>query len=114
MALDIFSVQSSSPRSEGSKRSLPQDFAPSALEVSQEALRAMPADLQATIRDIQKVSEAFNRRLSFSVNEKIGQVVVKVIDNDTDKVVREIPPVELQHVYERLREAIGLLFDKSA
>ena len=73
-----------------------------------------PADLRTAIRDIQRVSEAFNRRLSFSINEKLGQVVVKVIDNDTDKVVREIPPTELQHVYERIREAIGLLFDKSA
>ena len=74
----------------------------------------MPADLEATLRDIKRVSEAFNRRLSFSVNEKLGQVVVKVIDNDTDKVVREIPPSELQRVYERIREAIGLLFDQSA
>ena len=73
-----------------------------------------PDDLKAAIRDIQRVSEAFNRRLSFSFNEKLGQVVVKVIDNDTDKVVREIPPAELQHVYEQIREVIGLLFDKSA
>jgi flagellar protein FlaG len=75
---------------------------------------SVPADLEATLRDIKRVSEAFNRRLSFSVNEKLGQVVVKVIDNDTDKVVREIPPSELQRVYERIREAIGLLFDQSA
>jgi flagellar protein FlaG len=74
----------------------------------------IPGDLQTTIRDLQRISEAFNRRLSFSLNEKLGQVVVKVIDNDTDKVVREIPPTELQHVYERIREVVGLLFDKSA
>ncbi|HTX72067.1 MAG TPA: flagellar protein FlaG [Rectinemataceae bacterium] len=73
-----------------------------------------PAQLQSMIHDMQKVSEAFNRRLSFSINEKLGQVVVKVIDSDTDKVVREIPPVELQRVYERIREVIGLLFDKKA
>ncbi len=74
----------------------------------------IPSDLKTTIRDLQRVSETFNRRLSFSLNEKLGQVVVKVIDNDTDTVVREIPPAELQRVYERIREVIGLLFDKSA
>lgn len=83
-------------------------------QAAAKAAEAAPVDLKTAIRDIQRVSEAFNRRLSFSINEKLGQVVVKVIDNDTDKVVREIPPTELQHVYERIREAIGLLFDKSA
>lgn len=74
----------------------------------------IPSDLQQTIRDLERVSAAFNRRLSFSLNEKLDQVVVKVLDADTDKVVREIPPAELQHVYERIREVIGLLFDKEA
>ncbi|MGO8695128.1 MAG: flagellar protein FlaG [Rectinemataceae bacterium] len=35
-------------------------------------------------------------RPSFGASGKLGQVVVKVIDSNTDKVVREIPPVELQ------------------
>lgn len=114
MALDVSSIQSSSPHAEGSKRAPAAEAATTEAGPAIASEAKLPADLQETIRDIQRVSEAFNRRLSFSVNEKIGQVVVKVIDNDTDKVVREIPPTELQHVYERIREAIGLLFDKSA
>ena len=43
-----------------------------------------------------------------------GSGTLSVIDTDTDKVVREIPPKELQNVYERIREAIGLLLDESA
>ena len=112
MALDVSSVQGNSPILDSSRRAV----APESVAVAAEmGIGAKPqADLEATIRDIKRVSEAFNRRLSFSVNEKLGQVVVKVIDNDTDKVVREIPPAELQQVYERIREVIGLLFDKSA
>jgi flagellar protein FlaG len=78
------------------------------------AALSAPEDLKTMIRELQRVSETFNRRLSFSLNEKLGQVVVKIIDNDTDKVVREIPPVELQRCDERIREVLGLLFDKSA
>jgi flagellar protein FlaG len=114
MALDVSSIQSSSPHADGSKRTLAAEAAMTEAGPAVASESKLPVDLEETIRDIQRVSEAFNRRLSFSVNEKIGQVVVKVIDNDTDKVVREIPPTELQHVYERIREAIGLLFDKSA
>ena len=74
----------------------------------------IPSDLQQTIREMQKVSDAFNTHLSFSVNQKLDSIVVKVVDSQTDKVVREIPPAELQHVYEAIRETIGLLFDHKA
>jgi uncharacterized FlaG/YvyC family protein len=114
MALDLSSIQTSQKPNEGAVRlpgapvsHLPYDGTPKAGPEVQ-------GDLKSAIHDLQRVSEAFNRRLSFSLNEKLGQVVVKVIDADTDKVVREIPPKELQRVYERIREVIGLLIDKSA
>jgi flagellar protein FlaG len=78
------------------------------------AAPVIPSDLQQTIRDMQKLSDAFNTHLSFSVNQKLDSIVVKVVDSQTDKVVREIPPAELQHVYEAIRETIGLLFDHKA
>jgi len=116
MALDVSSLQISSPSPLDAPRHGPgpAEAAPDPAASAEKPVAEVPSDLKTVIRDLQRVSETFNRRLSFSLNEKLGQVVVKVIDNDTDKVVREIPPVELQHVYERIREVIGLLFDKSA
>lgn len=73
-----------------------------------------PVSMEAVLSELTSVSAAFSKRLSFSLNEKLDQVVVKVIDNDTDKVIREIPPAELQHVHERIREVIGILFDERA
>jgi len=115
MALDVSSIQTVSPiQREGTPHIQAAAVEGSAPQAPETAMADIPGDLQTAIRDLQRVSEAFNRRLSFSLNEKLGQVVVKVIDNDTDKVVREIPPTELQHVYERIREVMGLLFDESA
>lgn len=113
MALDVSSIQSASPALPEGQRRAPILQGAGAAGDSRPPIE-VPNDLKSTIRDLQRVSEAFNRRLTFTLNEKLGQVVVKVIDNDTDKVVREIPPTELQHVYERIREVLGLLFDKSA
>ena len=73
-----------------------------------------PVPMDVILGELSSVSAAFDRRLSFSINEKLDQVVVKVIDTDTDKVIREIPPAELQHVHERIREVIGILFDERA
>jgi uncharacterized FlaG/YvyC family protein len=111
MALDVTSIHTSQQASFDQSK---QARAPLDKDRVALAVESLPTDIRAAIGDLQRVSEAFNRRLSFSLNEKLGQVVVKVIDNDTDKVVSEIPPTELQHVYERIREVIGLLFDKSA
>lgn len=73
-----------------------------------------PVSMDTLLGELTKVSAAFNKRLTFSINEKINEVVVKVIDTDTDKVIREIPPAEIQHVHERIREVIGILFDEKA
>jgi flagellar protein FlaG len=112
MALDVSSIQASPHMPlEGSRYA---QAAVAEMAAERSAAVQAPADLAKAVSDLQQISVTFNTRLSFSLNEKLDQVVVKVIDNDTDKIVREIPPSELQHVYERIREVIGLLFDESA
>ncbi|TVQ39894.1 MAG: flagellar protein FlaG [Spirochaetaceae bacterium] len=70
------------------------------------------ADLDTVLAELQGVSRIFDRRLQFSVNRDLDQVVVKVIDKSTDRVIKEIPPAELQRVHSRIREAIGLFVDE--
>jgi len=71
-----------------------------------------PEEVQRMLREIVNFSDTFNRRLKFSVNRDLDQVVVKVIDRSTDKVIREIPHEGLQRLHLRLKEAMGLLFDE--
>ncbi len=62
---------------------------------------------------IQKISDMFDRKLQFQVSNELGQVIVKVIDSSTDKIIREIPSAEIQKLQIRIKEALGLLFDES-
>jgi flagellar protein FlaG len=64
-------------------------------------------------RELQDLTQSFNKRLSFRYNDQLDQMVVKVIDRDTDTVIKELPPSELLRVHLRIREAIGLLLDES-
>ena len=75
-------------------------------------LNTPDVDFEQIAEDLQLVTEAFNRRLKFSINKELGQVVVKVIDKETDKVIKELPPEEIQRLHVRIREAIGLLIDE--
>jgi flagellar protein FlaG len=69
-------------------------------------------EIEQYVKDLLNVSHAFNRKLKFSINRELNEVVVKVIDSETDKVIREIPPEELQKLHARIREAIGVLIDE--
>lgn len=51
-------------------------------------------------------------QLSFTFHRETKSLIVKVIDPDTNKVIREIPPEELLELAARIQEMIGILFDK--
>ncbi|MDR2716542.1 MAG: flagellar protein FlaG [Treponema sp.] len=62
--------------------------------------------------DIEQVSQTFNKKLQFVVDHQSNEVIVKVIDKTTDKVIKVLPPEELQRLHRRLKEAIGFLFNE--
>ncbi len=53
-----------------------------------------------------------NVGLNFSVHESTGRTIVKVIDKETEKLIREIPSEELLNMADKMGEMIGILFDK--
>ena len=76
------------------------------------ARNAKTPDLKQTASNLEQISLAFNRRLKFVVDEDSRQIIVKVIDNETDKVIKVLPPEELQRLHSRIRETMGFLFDR--
>lgn len=63
--------------------------------------------------DLKRLEASFNRRLQFEVNMDSNEVIIKVIDKNTDKVIKELPPEDLQRLSRSLRESMGVLFDES-
>jgi len=70
------------------------------------------AEIEAQAKALERTFLAFNRRIKLSVNDEINQVIIKVVDGETDKVIKEIPPEEIQHLIARIKETIGLLVDE--
>ncbi len=64
------------------------------------------------MKQVLKIPNVLNRKLSYSVNKELNQVVVKVVDSRTDKVIRVIPSEALLKLHSRMKEVIGLLFDE--
>ena len=71
-----------------------------------------PQMVQSTAVNLEKLGNAFSKKLQFVVDHSSHEVIVKVIDKETDKVIKELPPEELQRLHSNLKEAFGLLFDE--
>jgi flagellar protein FlaG len=69
-------------------------------------------DVGKAARDLERISSTLNKELKFIVDYKSHEIIVKVIDPETDKVVNILPPEELRRVHSRIKETIGVLFDE--
>ena len=77
-----------------------------------EVQRPQPPELRQTVAELEKISHALNRRLKFEIDQDSREIIVKVIDNETDKVIRVLPPEELQRLHSKIRETMGFLLDR--
>ena len=68
--------------------------------------------LNDAIVKLRKAGDLFNRRLDFQVDKDTQRIVVKVIDTETDKVIKEIPPEQLVQLAAKIQEMVGLLVDE--
>jgi len=76
------------------------------------ASKTKPQVIHSATADFERIGLVFNRKLQFVVDHKSNEVIVKVIDKETDKVIKELPPEELQRLHSSLKETIGFLFDE--
>jgi flagellar protein FlaG len=84
------------------KQSQMQQQAPAELEVTQELLDQLSEDIGAM----------HSVDLQFSVQEKSGRTIIKVMDKANSEVIREIPSKTVQALAIKIDEVLGLLFDK--
>ena len=71
------------------------------------------AEIKEDSQQLQKMYEMVDgRKLQFSVNKELGAVVVRVVDSNTNQVLKEIPSEDIQKLKLRLRKAMGNLFDQ--
>ncbi|MGA2332462.1 MAG: flagellar protein FlaG [Syntrophales bacterium] len=66
------------------------------------------------LQKVQRQLDSMNISLSFSSYGKKGdEISVIVTDRDTGKVIREIPPKEIQDLQTKLGDIIGMIFSHS-
>ncbi len=74
-------------------------------QVRQQQAREVNSEkLQETVREMNAKVQNLRRNLHFSVDDASGRSVIKVIDAETDEVIRQIPSEEILNLAHRLTE----------
>lgn len=63
------------------------------------------------IEHANKVLRGSSRSFKFSIHEETKEIMVKVIDNETQEVIREIPPEKILDMVAKMWELVGLFVD---
>ena len=61
---------------------------------------------------LNKAMEGNSRRFEYSVHERTHEIMIKVVDESTKEVIREIPPKKILDMIANMMEMAGLLVDE--
>ncbi|MCT4566322.1 MAG: flagellar protein FlaG [Maledivibacter sp.] len=68
--------------------------------------------IKEAIESTNKKLEATDRKFEFSVNEETNDIIVKVINKETDEVIREIPSEKILDMVAKMMELAGIFVDE--
>lgn len=78
-----------------------------------EADKPGAGQLQQSLEDINKVLAGFSVSVQFEVDPDYSELIVKVVDQDTGKLIRRIPTEEVVRMSKAMDNLKGLLFAQS-
>ncbi|TAK89941.1 MAG: flagellar protein FlaG [Burkholderiaceae bacterium] len=70
--------------------------------------------LQAAVDQANRFMQGVARNLEFSIDHDSGKTIVKVIDSETQKVVRQIPSEEMMAISRALGRLKGVMVEQHA
>ncbi len=85
--------------------------APAPAETGKQKVEKNGEQLGAMVEHLNNFVQQVQRELQFSIDDDNGEVVIKVVDARSKKVVREIPPEQIREMRKRLNEVSDKLFD---
>ncbi len=81
-------------------------------QMDKKSINEIKKELQRITEELNNAMNPLNTEIKFHFNDKIDELTVKVIDKKNNEVIREFPPKEALRLMEKMRELVGMLFDK--
>lgn len=78
------------------------------------AAQPTPDQVQQAIDQVQQIVRPLAQSLQFSIDKDTNGTVVKIVDTETNKVIRQIPSEEMLQMAKALDKFTGLLMKQTA
>ena len=69
---------------------------------------------ETAVKDLRQRAQNLQRSLQFSIDESSGRTVIRVVDRETQEVIRQIPEQEVLALAARLKTSAGVLVQDEA
>jgi len=79
---------------------------------SKNSMTLSEKSIKEAIENTNKKLTSIDRKFEFSVNEETNDIIVKVINKETDEVIREIPSEKILDMVAKMMELAGLFIDE--
>lgn len=67
-------------------------------------------DVEEMVEALEAFANTVQTRLNFTIDEGTEDVVVKIMDKETDEVIKQFPAEEILELREKMQDLSGLLF----
>lgn len=71
-------------------------------------------DLAKAVDKLNKFLRDEHTYAEYSIHEKLGDIMVKIINQDTKEVIMECPPKKILDLVAKMMELVGVAIDKKA
>lgn len=71
-------------------------------------------DVKNAVDKLNKFLEGEKVHAVYEVHEKLNDIMIKIVNNDTKEVILEIPPKKILDMVAKMCEMVGILVDKKA
>ena len=68
--------------------------------------------VQEAVKGLNQFLQPMHTSISFQYHEQLNEYYVKVVDDQTEETIREIPSKKLLDFYAAMTEFVGLIVDK--
>ncbi len=76
--------------------------------------KSSPKQVEDAVKQIEQFTQSVAQNLKFSIDEDTGKTVVKIMDSQTNELIRQIPSEEAINIARTLGKIEGVLFNDQA
>ena len=69
-------------------------------------------EIEGIIKELNQFIQIFNTKIAFEIDKETKKTILRIVDVETNEVIRQIPPEELLKISRRISELLGLIINE--